>query len=122
MGYALKLSYKTVDKIYGVLDLAIAVGEYDVLDYHEIVEQVYTAFAVTTLSKWSAKLNELVEAGMQNQGPELQSRVPSRAPDCTCPTRIYSLNRFMMSLDDRLQLPESEREKTSRSSRVDVKL
>ena len=36
------------------------------------MEQVYTAFAVTTLSKWPSKLNQLLaEAGLQNQGPEI---------------------------------------------------
>ena len=122
-GLRTQLSYKAVDKVYGVLALAIDVGEYEVPDYNKTVEQVYTAFAVTTLSKWPSKLNELLaEAGLQNQGPELQFRIPSWAPDWTCPPRVFSLNHFMLSLDDRLPLPEIEREKMCLSFQVDVRL
>ena len=122
-GLRTQLSYKAVDKIYGVLALAIDVGEYEVPDYNKTVEQVFTTFAVRTLSKWPSKLNELlVEAGLQNQGLELQSRIPSWAPDWTCPPRIFSPNHFMLSLYDRLPLPETEREKMSLSFQVEVQL
>ena len=122
-GLRTQLSYKAVDKFYGVLALAIDVAEYEVPDYNKTVEQVYTAFAVTTLSKEPRKMNKLLaEAGLQNQGPELQSRIPSWAPDWTCPPSVFSLNHFMVSPDDRLPLPETEREKMSLSFQVDVQL
>ena len=122
-GLRSQLSYKAVDKIYGVLALAIDVADYEVPDYDKPVEDVYTNFAVTTLSKWPGKLNELLaEAGLQNQGPDLQSRLPSWAPDWTCPPKIFSLNHFMSSLDDGLALPEAERERMSSSFQVDMQL
>ena len=37
-GLRTQLSYKAVDKVYGVLALAIDVGEYEVLDYNKTVE------------------------------------------------------------------------------------
>ena len=122
-GLRTQLSYKAVDKIYGVLALAVDVGEYEAPDYNKTVEQVYTAFAVTTLSKWPKKLNELLaEAGIQNQGLALQSRIPSWAPDWTCPPRIFSLNHFMLPLEDGLPLPETEREKMRSCFQADVQL
>ena len=122
-GLRTQLSYKAVDKIYGVLALATDVAEYEAPDYHKSVEEAYTHFAVTTLSKWPNKLNELlVEAGLQNQGPELQSKLPSWAPDWACPPQTFSLNHFMMTLLDGLDLPEAETEKTRLSFPVHVQV